>query len=80
MVLYLDLADRQRREAHEEIGLPPRSEDVYNVAVLEPIVTVMPVGAMWKHHIIVTRESVLIPPSHHSSSHGKELGRVRSLS
>lgn len=23
----------------------------------------MPVGAMWKHHIIVTRESVLSPPS-----------------
>lgn len=49
--------DKQRREAHEEIGLPPRAGGIYNVAVLEPIVTVMPVGAMWKHHIIVTRES-----------------------
>lgn len=45
----------QRREAHEEVGLPPDHPDIYTIAVLDPVLTVLPLGAHMKNHIVATR-------------------------
>lgn len=45
-----------RREAHEEVGLPASHPDIYTVAVLDPLLTVLPMGAHTRNHIVVTCE------------------------
>ncbi|TXT13163.1 hypothetical protein VHUM_01564 [Vanrija humicola] len=43
-----------RREAYEEVGLPASHPSVHMLTVLDPILTVLPLNAPFKHHIVVT--------------------------
>ncbi|WOO85095.1 Nudix hydrolase 15, mitochondrial [Vanrija pseudolonga] len=43
-----------RREAYEEVGLPASHASVHMLTVLDPILTVLPLNAPFKHHIVVT--------------------------
>lgn len=45
------------REAEEEVGLPMGREGVWMLAQLEPVLTVLPLNAHLKGHIVVTRQS-----------------------
>ncbi|WVF69691.1 hypothetical protein IAT40_004470 [Kwoniella sp. CBS 6097] len=43
-----------RREAYEEVDLPLDHPDIHHLAILEPVMTILPLNAHMRNHIIVT--------------------------
>lgn len=50
--------DDQRREAFEEVNLPldGNHPSIHHITTLEPVLTILPLNAHLKNHIIVIRE------------------------
>lgn len=54
------LTDLQRREAFEEVGLPlDPHPSIHYLTTVDPVMTILPLNAHMKNHIIVIRESYL---------------------
>lgn len=48
-----DATHTARREAFEEVNLPLEHPSIHNLTVLEPVMTILPLNAHMKNHIIV---------------------------
>ncbi|WVQ98156.1 hypothetical protein IAU59_005278 [Kwoniella sp. CBS 9459] len=49
-----DVIHTARREAYEEVNLPLDHPDIHHLAILEPVMTILPLNAHMRNHIIVT--------------------------
>ncbi|OCF44860.1 hypothetical protein I317_01349 [Kwoniella heveanensis CBS 569] len=49
-----DVVHTARREAYEEVNLPLDHPDIHHLAILEPVMTILPLNALMRNHIIVT--------------------------
>lgn len=47
----------KRREAFEEVNLPLDNKDIHHITTLDPVLTILPLNAHFKNHIIVIRTS-----------------------
>ena len=53
----MTLPDTKRREAFEEVGLALNHPAIHHITTLAPILTVLPLNAHMRNHIVVTRAS-----------------------